>query len=99
MMLSFRSYGNSVQVFLVLTLLMVGSAFTQDYSSMGISPLVAAADAMLKRSDYAGAIPALEEVILRTKELTDAQGRETLQGSRFQLAGSLFQIGDSAAGM
>jgi len=98
MMFGFRFSGGSVRVFL-LAMFMTGSAFAQDYASMGISPLVKAADAMLKRGDYAGAIPALEEVIVRTKELTSAQGRETLQNSRFQLARALFQTGESAKGM
>ena len=99
MMFSFRSYGHSVRITLLLGLFLAGSAFAQDYSSMGISPLVSAADLLLKRGDYAGAIPALEEVILRTKELTTEQGRETLQNSRFQLARALFQTEDSASGM
>jgi len=99
MIFSFRSYGNSVRVFLLLGLLMASSAFAQDYGSMGISALVFTADALLKRGDYAGAIPALEEVVLRTKELVTAQGRETLQSSRFQLARALFQTDDSASGM
>ena len=66
---------------------------------MGITALVDAADSMLRRGDYSGAIPALEEVISRTMELNTAPGRETLQKSRFQLARALFQTGDSPVGM
>ncbi|RKX35800.1 MAG: hypothetical protein DRP64_19110, partial [Verrucomicrobia bacterium] len=99
MMFGFRSYKSSVVVFLLLASFVVGPAFAQDYASMGISPLVKTADAMLKRGDYAGAIPALEEVIVRTIELTSAPGRETLQNSRFQLGRALFQVGESAEGM
>jgi TolA-binding protein len=78
---------------------MVGSASAQDYTSMGISSVVSAADSMLKQGNYAGAIPALEEVIRRTVELTSTQGRETLQDSRFQLARAYFQNGNTSAGM
>ena len=99
MMSGFRSYRSSVLVFLLLALFVVGPVFAQDYASMGISPLVKIADSMLRRGDYAGAIPALEEVVVRTVELTTAQGRETLQNSRFQLGRALFQIGKSAEGM
>lgn len=99
MIFTFRSYGSSVRISLLLALLITGPAFAQDYSSMGISPLVSTTDILLRRGDYAGAIPALEEVILRTEELTSAQGRETLQNSRFQLARALFQTDDSASGM
>jgi len=99
MMLGFRSYRGSARGFLLVAALMAGSAFAQDYAAMGISPLVQIADTMLKRGDYAGAIPALEEVIVRTRELTTAPGRETLQNSRFQLARALFYTDDSAEGM
>jgi len=99
MMLGFRSYGSSVRVFLLSVSLVAGSAFAQDYAAMGISAVVEAADSMLKRGDYAGAIPALREVIVRTRELVTVQGRGTLQNSRFQLARALFQTGDSAVGM
>jgi TolA-binding protein len=82
-----------------MTLFAVSSATAQDYTSMGISDVVGAADAMLQRGDYNGAIPALEEVIRRTRELTDPVGLETLQGCRFQLARSFYQVGDTASGM
>jgi TolA-binding protein len=98
-MLGFRSYRNTVQVFLLLVSLMAGSAFAQNYSVMGITALVAAADGALKRGDYDSAIPALIEVIDRTIELDTAQGRQTLQGSRFQLARAYFQVDESAKGM
>ncbi len=99
MMLRFRWYGNSVRGLLFLALFVAGSAFAQDYSSMGITAVVASADSMLKSGDYSGAIPALEEVIRRTKELTTVQGRETLQVSRFQLARAYYQNGQTAPGM
>ena len=98
MMFGFRSYRSSVQVVLLLASLMAGSVFAQDYSSMGITTLVEAADGMLRRGDYSGAIPALKEVIARTLELNTAPGRETLQSSRFQLARALFQTGSSPEG-
>jgi len=99
MTLGFRRYGNCIPGLLLSAMVMVGSASAQDYTSMGISTVVSAADAMLKRNDYAGAIPALEEVIRRTVELTSPQGRETLQESRFQLARAHYQNGNTAAGM
>ena len=99
MMLRFRLNGNLLRGFLLSALLAAGSAFAQDYSSMGISSVVSAADGMLKRNNYTGAIPALEEVIRRTEELTSAQGRETLQVSRFQLARAFYQVGNTTAGM
>ena len=100
MMLGFRSSGSLVRRgLLMLALLMVGSVYAQDYAAMGISEVVSAADALLKQGNYSGAIPALEEVIVRTKELTSAQGHETLQTSRFQLARALYQIGNTKPGM
>ena len=100
MKLRFRSSGSSVcQALLILSLLVAGSVHAQDYASMGISSLVGSADAMLKQGDYAGAVPALRELILRTKELTSSQGRETLQNSRFQLARALYQTGKTPEGM
>lgn len=99
MKLRFCSSGRSVcQTLLILILFVAGSAHAQDYTSMGISALVGAADAMLTQGDYAGAVPALREVILRTKELTSVQGRETLQNARFQLARALYQTGSSSEG-
>ncbi|MCF7816445.1 MAG: tetratricopeptide repeat protein [Kiritimatiellales bacterium] len=77
----------------------VGVASAQDYGSMGISDVVGNADAMLQKGDYAGAIPALEEVIRRTKDLTDPQGLETLQSCRFQLARAFYQRDQTDAGM
>ncbi len=99
MMLRFRSYGNSVRVFLLLAVFAAGSAVAQDYGSMGISAVVSSADALLKRGDYSGAIPALEEVIRRTVELSSPQGRETLQVSRFQLGRAYFKNGQTSMGM
>jgi len=100
MMFGFRSSGSSVRRgLLILTLLVAGSSYAQDYTAMGISSVVGAADAMLKQGNYSGAIPALEEIIRRTQELTSVQGRETLQNSRFQLARAHYQVGDTASGM
>ncbi|MEN8254237.1 MAG: tetratricopeptide repeat protein [Verrucomicrobiota bacterium] len=99
MMFGFRSYRSSVLLFLLLASFAAVPAFAQDYSSMGISPLVRIAGMLLERGEYSEAIPALEELIVRTEELTTADGRETLQNARFQLGRALFQIGKSAAGM
>lgn len=99
MKFGFRSYRNAVQVCVLLAVLMAGSCFAQNYSSMGVTAIAAAADDMLKRGDYEGAIPALQELVDRTLELTTAQGRTTLQNSRFQLARALFYTGDSQKGM
>ena len=100
MRLGFRSSGSLVRRgLLMLTLFVVGSVSAQNYEEMGISSVVGAADALLKQGNYSGAIPALEEVIRRTQELTSLQGRETLQNSRFQLARAHYQTGDTAVGM
>ncbi len=64
---------------------------------MGISDVVGMADTMLQRRDYSGAIPALQEVISRTRDLTDPQGAETCQSCRFQLARAYHQTGNVAA--
>lgn len=66
---------------------------------MGISDVVANADRLLQRGDYAAAISPLEEVIRRTKDLTDEQGKDTVQTCRFQLARAFYQTGDIPAGM
>ncbi len=98
-MFGFQSLRSSVcRGALIVAVLTVSSSYAQDYALMGISGVVGAAAAMLEQGNYSGAIPALEEVIRRTKELTSAQGRETLQNSRFQLARAHYQIGDTAAG-
>ena len=99
MRLGFRLGRRGVPGLLLMVALVAGGASAQDYSSMGISSVVSAADAMLKRGDYSGAIPPLQEVIRRTQELSSLQGRETLQQSRFQLARAYFENGNSAAGM
>ena len=99
--MTLHSYRNSLWVLgLMLSVVLVaGVSSAQDYSSMGISAVVSAADAMLKRGDYSGAIPALEEVVQRTEELTTPQGRETLQDARFQLARAYYQNGNVVEGM
>jgi TolA-binding protein len=66
---------------------------------MGISDVVGYADRLLQRGDYAGAIPALKEVVSRTSALTDPQGMETAQTCRFQLSRAYYQVGDIPAGM
>ena len=80
-------------------LFITGNVSAQDYSSMGITDVVATADRLLQRGDYKGAISPLREVIRRTAPLTDPQGRDTAQTCRFQLARAYYQMGDVAAGM
>jgi tetratricopeptide (TPR) repeat protein len=94
-----RFYGKSMYAAVVAALLFSGGAVAQDYSSLGISDVVASADRLLQRGDYSAAIPALREVINRTEALTDPQGRQTCQTCRFQLARAYYQTGDVAAGM
>jgi TolA-binding protein len=94
-----RCCGNPFKVLIAAICLVAGSAVGQDYSSMGISAVVGAADQMLRRGDYDGAIPPLEEVVRRTRQLTDTQGLETLQTCRFQLARAYFQTSDIEGGM
>lgn len=99
MTLGFRSCGKGVHAFLLLTFFMVLSAAAQDYSSMGVSAVLNAADGRLQRGDYAGAIAPLEEVIDRFRDLTDPQKREVLQNARFQLARAFYKTGKIAEGM
>ncbi|MDZ8120112.1 tetratricopeptide repeat protein [Pontiella agarivorans] len=94
-----RSYGHALKTVLLVVALSTGTSFAQDYSSMGITDLVASADRMLQRWDYRGAIPALKEVINRTAPLTDPQGKETCQTCRFQLARAYYRVGDAPAGV
>ena len=72
-MMSYSDCGRSLRVLVFAAALVAGSAMAQDYRTMGISDVVASADRMLQRGDYAAAIPPLEEVIRRTKDLTDEQ--------------------------
>lgn len=94
-----RCCGRPVQAAMLAIVMVAGIASAQDYGTMGISDVVASADRMLQRADYRGAIPALEEVIRRTKDLTDPQGMDTCQTCRFQLARAMFQVADVPAGM
>ncbi|MEE9369250.1 MAG: tetratricopeptide repeat protein [Pontiella sp.] len=96
---SHRKCGFMLKTLLLAIFLGAGVSSAQDYSSMGISDVVATADRMLQRGDYGGAIPALQEVINRTAPLTDPQGKETAQTCRFQLARAHYQVGDVPAGM
>jgi tetratricopeptide (TPR) repeat protein len=98
-MFNFRSYGKSAFVFLFLATFVAGSTFAQDYASQGISSVVGSADAMLQRGDYAGAIPALQELVSRMQDATDPEGQKSVQNFRFQLARSFYQVGNPEAGM
>lgn len=99
MSLFHRICGNLINSSFLAVLLFSGVALGQDFSSMGITDVVASADRMLQRGDYRGAIPALKEVISRTASLTDPQGMDTAQTCRFQLARSYYQVGDVPEGM
>lgn len=100
MILFHRNYGKQLRAALLVACMFAGGAsWAQDYSSMGISDVVASADRLLQRGDYQSAIPALEEVVSRTRDLTDPQGMETAQTCRFQLARAYYQLGNIEAGM
>ncbi len=94
-----RFFGIRSHAAFMAMLMCAGIASAQDFSTMGISDVVGSADMKLQRGDYRGAIPALQEVIRRTEQLTDPQGMDTCQTCRFQLARSLYQVGDMAGGM
>src|SRR6056297_3358756 len=96
MMFGYRSCRRCMAALAVLALVSCGSAFAADYSSMGISVVVGTADAMLRMGNYEDAIPALREIIERTRSMDGPDMRETLQHARFQLGRAYFQIGDSA---
>ncbi len=93
------SWGRPVQVLLLASMLSAGVALGQDYGSMGISAVVSAADMRLQRGEFYEAIAPLQEVIRRTRDLTDPQGLETLQTCRFQLARAFYQTESIPAGM
>ena len=99
MTLAFRSYGKLLSSFLLITSFIAFSAAAQDYSAMGVSDIVSSANLRLKRGDYAGAIPPLQEVIDRFMGLTDPAKIEVLQNARFQLARAHYKMGDIPAGM
>ena len=99
MNISHRFCGNPVQALVLAAVMIAGVASAQDYATMGITDVVTSADRMLQRGEYRGAIPALEEVIRRTRDLTDAQGKDTCQTCRFQLARAMYQTGDVEGGM
>ncbi len=99
MSLIHRFCGSPVKALLLASVMVAGAATAQDYSTMGITDVVASADRMLQRGDYRGAIPALEEVIKRTEPLTDPQGQDTCQTCRFELARAYYQMGNVEQGM
>ncbi len=76
-----------------------GAVWAQNYGSMGIRDVVEFADKQLRDGKYEEALPALEEVLLRTSALTDPQGRQTAQTCRFELARAYLQLGESASAM
>lgn len=95
-----RCCGGRVRLLILLAALASGSVIAQeDYSTVGISGLFASASQMLESGDYAGAIPALQEVLLRVEELTDPRSVETLQTCRYQLGLAMFQTGQIDGGM
>ena len=95
-----RCCGSRFRALILFSALASGSVWAQmDYSTEGISGVVASADQMLQAGDYEGAIPALEEVIRRTIDLTDPKGVETLQNCRYQLGLAMFQTGRVSGGM
>jgi len=88
-----------VGALVVVLAMMAPEASAQNYSTMGISDVVATAERALQRGEYKSAIPALREVVRRTAPLTDPEGRNTAQTCRFQLARAYYQTGDIPAGM
>ncbi len=91
--------GKGLRILLLGAFLAAGSVHAQDYSSMGISDVIGNADRMLQRGDYNGAIPALNEVIRRAKDMSDPKMIETVQTCRYQLARAYYQTSDIPAGM
>lgn len=88
-----------VTVVILATMVLTSAAFAKNYNSMSISDVVASAELAMQRGEYSEAIPALLEVISRTSNLTDAQGKQTAQACRYELARVYYQTGDIAAGM
>jgi len=95
-----RCCGGRFSFLILSAALVTGSVMAQqDYSTEGISGVFASASQMLEAGDYAGAIPALQEVIRRVEELTDPRSVETLQTCRYQLGLAMFQTGRVNSGM
>ncbi|HEY5653048.1 MAG TPA: tetratricopeptide repeat protein, partial [Pontiella sp.] len=94
-----RCCGSTAQAVLLAIVFGVGVASAQDYSGLGISDLVGVVDRMLQSGNYDGAIPALKEIVSRTSSMSDAQGKETCQNARFQLARSYVRSGKTDGAM
>jgi tetratricopeptide (TPR) repeat protein len=101
MMSGYHSCGYKAAVAAVAVLIACSTALSADFSNRGISDVVRAADALLRKGDYASAIPALKEIVDRTESAasSNAEMRRTLQESRFQLGRAYFQIGNGQDGM
>jgi len=56
-----------------------GMAHAQDYGSMSISDVFSIANRRIQGGKPSEALPALIEVLNRTKDLSDDQGRQTAQ--------------------
>lgn len=80
-------------------IVMSGTALAQNYSSMSITDVLASADRRLQEKNYAEAIPALLEVLNRTENLSDPQGKRTAQTCRLELARVYYQLGQISEGM
>jgi len=70
-----------------------------DYSTMTLPSIVSVAQNLLQKGQYGAAIAPLEEVIDRTKGLTDPNKKEICQKCRFQLARSLIKTGKGKSAM
>ncbi len=94
-----RCYSRTFVVLASAMVMLSSAVFAQDYSSMSISDVLAAAERRLQEKNYEGAIPALKEVLDRTSGLTDPQGQKTAQTCRLELARVYYQLGQVSEGM
>jgi len=94
-----RCSGKMLAVAMLAMLVHSETALAKNYSSMSVSDILASAELAMQRGEYKDAIPALQEVISRSSNLTDGQARKTAQACRYELARVYYQTGDFEAGM
>lgn len=85
---------------MVAVVLLNGTSWAQkSLGSLSISDVFAIAERRLSEGNYEEALPALEEALSRTKNLTDEEGRKIAQTCRFEIARIYYHLGDISTGM
>ncbi|MBN2163297.1 MAG: tetratricopeptide repeat protein [Pontiellaceae bacterium] len=86
-------------VLFLAVLLINGVARAQDFGSLSIADVWTYAERRLTNGQYQEALPALLEVLSRTRTSTDDQLKTTAQTCRFEIARIYYQLGDISSGM